>query len=152
MRTAKSFSASPIATSFKFWIGAIITALIELSAKLSGEPGSFLTTVAASRGELGVRFTAYAVLLTLSLVMVSGRAWARWPLLVIFGGVGTFSLVFEPISWMWEGGSASAFLASANMGTWVTIASRVAHIICVWAAIVFMFLTRESRSFHNFPR
>jgi hypothetical protein len=135
-----SLSSSVIATSFKFWIGAIVTALIELVVKLDMEPGSFLNTIGASGGELAVRFTAYAVLLALSLLMLSGRSWARWALLAIFGGLGTFSLIFEPIGWLWDGGSASAFLASADLGMWIMILSRAAHIICVWAAIVFMFL------------
>jgi hypothetical protein len=135
-----SLSSSATATSFKFWLGAIATALIELIVKLAIEPGSFLNTIGASGGELAVRFTAYAVLLALSLLMLSGRSWARWALLAIFGGLGTYSLAFEPIGWLMDGGSASAYLASADLSMWIMILSRVAHIICVWAAIVFMFL------------
>jgi hypothetical protein len=135
-----SRSSSATATSFKFWLGAIVTALTELVVKLAIEPGSVLSTVAASGGELAVRFTAYAVLLTLSLLMLSGRSWARWALLAIFGGLGTYSLVFEPIGWLIDGGSASAFLAAADLSMWIIIVSRLVHIICVWAAIVFMFL------------
>jgi hypothetical protein len=135
-----SLTYSATATSFKFWLGAIATALTELIVKLAIEPGSFLNTIGASGGELAVRFTAYAVLLALSLFMLSGRSWPRWALLTIFGGLGTFSLIFEPIGWLWDGGSASAFLASADLSMWIMILSRAAHIICVWVAIVFMFL------------
>jgi hypothetical protein len=128
-----------VATSFTLWMGAIATALIELVVKLAVEPGGFIYAVTASGKELAVRFTAYAVLLTLSLLMLTGRSWASWALLAIFGGLGTFSLVFEPIGWLLDGGSATGFLASANLAMWTMILSRIAHIACVWAAIFFMF-------------
>jgi hypothetical protein len=133
----------------RLWLGAIATALLELVAKLAIEPGSFTNAVAASGTELAVRFTAYAMLLTLSLLMLSGRSWARWALLFIFGGLGTFSLVFEPIAWLLDGGSVTGFLATADLATWVMILSRIAHIACVWGAIVFMFRPAAREHFRH---
>lgn len=127
------------AISHRFWLGAIATALIELVAKFALAPGGLFSAASASGAELALRGTAYAVLFTLSWLMRSGRAWARWALLIIFGLIGTLSLVVEPIVWIVEGGSVSTFLALADLGTWIMILSRVAHIACVWAATFFMF-------------
>jgi hypothetical protein len=128
-----------VSVSNWLWLSAIATALVELVVKLAIEPGGFWNAVSASWTEIAVRFTAYAVLLSLSLLMLSGRSWARWALLIIFGCLGTFSLVFEPIGWFLGGGSITDFLASANLALFTMILSRVAHIACVWAAIFFMF-------------
>src|SRR3954466_8840670 len=107
--------------SHRFWLGAIAAALVELLVKLAIEPGGFVNAATASGTELAVRFAAYALLRALSLAMLAGRAWARWALLIIFGGLGTFSLVFEPIGWLLDGNAVSAFLQSADLATWIMI-------------------------------
>ena len=90
------------AISHWLWLGAIATAIVERVVKLAIEPGGFRDAVAAGRTELAVRFTAYVVLPALSLMMLSGKSWARWALLIMVGGLGTVSLVFEPIVFMFR--------------------------------------------------
>ena len=134
-----SYSKGHAMISHRFWLGAIATALIELFVKFTVEAGGFLNAITSSWTELAIRFTAYALLLTLSFLMLAGRSSARWALLIIFGGLGTFSLVFEPVGWLLRGGSPIGFLASAEVSMWVMILSRIAHIACVWGAIFYMF-------------
>ena len=138
--TGRGRVPAAVYTSHLFWLGAIATAIIELVTRLATAPEGFVAATTSGWTELLVRFAAYALLLGLSLAMLSGRGWARWGLLIFFGGLGTFSLVFEPISWLMEGGSAGAFLAGADGATWIITISRIAHIVCVWAGVVFMFL------------
>lgn len=135
-----------VRTSHYFWIGAILTAVAELLVRLVVAPGGFAAAIAEGLPELAVRIVAYAVLLTLSMLMLSGRSWARWALLVIFGGLGTFSLVFEPLQWIAEGGSGAGFLAAADLPTWLMIVTRILHVACVWIGIVLMFMP-ESNAF-----
>lgn len=140
LNTTRTGAPASVRTSHLLWLAAIATAITELVTRLAVAPEGFVAAAAGSPTELAVRFAAYALLLGLSLAMLSGRGWARWALLIIFGGLGTFSLVFEPIGWLLEGGSVSAFLAGADGPTWIMTLSRVAHIACVWAGVVFMFL------------
>lgn len=138
-----------VRTSHLFWLGAIATAIIELATRLATAPEGFVAATTSGWTELLVRFAAYALLLGLSLAMFSGRGWARWALLIIFGGLGTFSLVFEPISWLMEGGSAGAFFTGADGASWIIIISRLAHIACVWVGVAFMFLPANRNYFRH---
>ncbi len=137
--------------SHLLWLGAIATALVELGGRLAQDPQGFVSSITGSGTELGLRFAAYALLLTLSLLMRSGRGWARRALLVVFGGLGTFSLIFEPVGWLMAGGSAATFLAKADAATWAMILSRVAHLLCVWGAILLMFAPTAHAFFTRRP-
>ena len=147
--TGRGHAPAAVRTSHLFWLGAIATAVIEVVARLATAPEGFVAAATDGWTDLLIRVAAYALLLGLSLTMLSGRGWARWALLLIFGGLGTFSLVFEPIGWLMAGGSAGAFLAAADVTTWIITISRVAHIVCVWAGIVFMFLPAASTYFRR---
>jgi len=138
-----------VQASVYFWIAAIVTAVIELVVRLGITPGGFGGAVAQGLPELGVRGLAYALLLTLSLFLLNGRNWARWALLIIFGVLGTFSLVFEPLQWLAEGGSVSNYWGSADAPTFIMAASRILHIACVWAGAVLMFLPPANAYFRT---
>ncbi|MET3898162.1 hypothetical protein ABIB57_002108 [Devosia sp. UYZn731] len=125
--------------SHVLWVGAIVAAIVELLTRLMSAPAGLWMALSEGATEVTVRCTAYAVLLSLSLLMLSGRSWSRWALLVIFGGLGTLSLVVEPVQWLLEGGSISHFIATADISIWVITVSRVAHVACVWAAVIAMF-------------
>jgi hypothetical protein len=99
----------------------------------AGEPlGSFAAPV-------GIRLLAFAVLIVLALAMRSGRGWSRWALLVLFGGLGTWSLVADPITFLLEGGTLAQVAASAGPWDVAFIVSRVIHLVSVWTAAVLMF-------------
>lgn len=130
---------APVRASRNLWWLAIATALVELGANLS-EGGGPLSSMLAGRGpELAVRFTAYLLLFGLSMAMAAGRSWARIALLLIFGVVGTLSLVMEPIGWLVAGGDAVGYLQGADARGWIVIVSRVAHLACVILAVMLMF-------------
>lgn len=128
-----------IRISHSLWLGAIATALVELVTRLSVAPGGFVAAATQNPTELLVRFSAYALLLALSLLMRSGRNWARIALTIIFGGLGTVSLIAEPVAWLLDGGSVAVFLSEASPDVWIMTVSRIAHIACVLAATVLMY-------------
>jgi hypothetical protein len=127
---------APIRLAFLFWLGAVAAAIIEVLVRFASEPGGFIAAVSSSYAEIGVRLSAYAILITLASLMRRGRNYARHLLTIIFGGLGIFSLTFEPVEWLADGGQVSTFLAGADAALWTMIVSRVAHILFVIAAIV----------------
>ncbi|SFD45196.1 hypothetical protein [Devosia psychrophila] len=128
-----------VKASFYLWVGAVVTAVAELSVRLVDAPEGFAAAVMTGVPELAVRGFAYILLLALGWFMLSGHNWARWTLLIIFGGLGTFSLVFEPLQWLAEGGAMDDFFATASTATWAMSVSRVLHVACVWSGVALMF-------------
>lgn len=89
--------------------------------------------------QLGLRFSIYTVLTVLVLALHTGRNAVRWAVAVLLGGIGTLSLVVEPLSWLAVGGSPTAFLATVDGPTLLITGLRVAHIAAVLAALVLLF-------------
>ncbi|TQM09593.1 hypothetical protein [Pseudonocardia kunmingensis] len=118
--------------SVLLWLTAIAAGAAEaLVYLLLPEPPTF--------PQLGARFAIYAVLTALVLSLRTGRNAARWAVAVLLGGVGTASLVIEPVSWLLDGGSPAAFLAGADVPTLLGAGLRVVHVVAVLTALVLMF-------------
>jgi hypothetical protein len=131
--------------SLSLWWLAIGMALVELAAPALGT-GNLSGTLNGRGVELAVRGTAFGFLVALSLQMARGRNWARLMLALIFGLVGTLSLVMEPIGWIAAGGRPLDYLARADVVDRIIVISRTAHLLCVLAATALMF-TPDSRRF-----
>ena len=140
--TANAVAARPaaipsvIGVAFVLWLGAVATAIVEVLVRFAIEPGGFTAAIADSGPEIPVRLTAYAILIALALLMRARRNFARHLLTLIFGGLGLFSLLVEPVQWATDGGDIAAFLGAADGAMWAMIVSRIAHIFCVVVAIV----------------
>jgi hypothetical protein len=131
--------------SLTLWWLAIGMALVEFVAPvlLTSEPAASFR----GRGvELATRGTAFGLLFLLSLQMARGSNWARVALTLLFGALGSLSLVIEPIGWIAAGGDVTAYLADADAAGWVEIAARLAHLLCVLVATSLMYAP-ESRSY-----
>lgn len=98
-------------------------------------------------GQLAARFAIYSVIVALMLALRTGRNVVRWALAVLLGGVGTVSLVIEPLSWLLAGGSPAAFFTSADGPTLLVTGLRVVHLLAVLAALVLMFRPRANAFF-----
>ena len=105
-----------------FWMGAVAAAIVEVLVRFATEPGGFVAAISSSSAEIGVRLAAHAILITLASLMRRGRNCARHLLTIVFGGLGIFSLTFEPIAWLADGGQVSTFLAGADPAMWAMIA------------------------------
>jgi hypothetical protein len=102
--------------------------------------------------ELVVRFSIYAALAVLVLALRSGRNAVRWTLTVVLGGVGTVSLIVEPLSWLLTGAAPAAilvtdFLVNADGPTLLIVGLRVAHIAAVIGALLLMFRPQANAFF-----
>lgn len=114
------------------WLVAILAGVAEALVHLAlpGPPAA---------GDLAVRFGIYLVLGALVLALGTGRNAVRWAVAVLMGGVGTLSLVVEPVGWLLAGGSPAAWLLSAEAPELLAAALRVLHLLAVVAALVLMF-------------
>lgn len=98
------------------------------------------------------RFAIYAVVVALVLALRTGRNAVRWALAVLLGGVGTLSLVIEPLSWLLADGSPTAFLTTADDPALLVAGLRVVHLVAVLTALVLMFRPRANAFFRAVPR
>jgi hypothetical protein len=125
--------------SVRLWLLAIAAGVFETAMVVveatSGQVGSAAEVAAG----LAVRLLAFTGLAYLATRLGQGRRWARVALAVLYGGLGTLSLVIGPVSWLAEGGSLGDAVAAVDLGSVLFAASRVVHLGAVIAAVVLMF-------------
>lgn len=130
----------PVRLSVSGWLAAIAAGVAEALARIwLPEP--------PTSGQLAVRFAIYVGLVALVLALLSGRSAVRWAVAVLLGGVGTLSLVMEPLSWLLTGGSPFAYLTTADAPTRLLVGLRVAHLAAVLVALALMFRPRANEFF-----
>jgi hypothetical protein len=125
--------------SFLLWLAAVAAGLFETA----------LVVVDATDGEVGsatqltvgvaVRLLVFTGLVYLAAQLRQGHNWARITLAVLYGGIGTLSLVIGPVTWLADGGSLADAVAAADLGSVLFAASRVVHLGAVIAALLLMF-------------
>ena len=98
-----------VRVSFLLWLTAVAMGVVETVIRLlysfSGGPDS---------SGLLIRVVVYATAVYMIAQMRSGRRWARLTLAVLLGGIGTLSLVIDPISWLATGNSLGEVFAQAD--------------------------------------
>jgi hypothetical protein len=80
-----------------------------------------------------------------------GKRWARLTLAILLGGIGTLSLVVDPISWLAEGNSLGEVFKEADLLFFIVAPIRVVHLAAVLGALVFMFLPAANDYFRSHP-
>jgi hypothetical protein len=78
-----------------------------------------------------------------------GNRWARLSLAVLLGGIGTLSLVIDPISWLAAGNSLSEIFTEADLLFFVMAPIRTVHLGAVIGALVLMFLPAANTYFRG---
>jgi hypothetical protein len=125
--------------SYRLWLAAVAAGLFETAlAVVDATDGQVGSTAAVAVG-VAVRLLAFTGLVALAVQLRRGRNWARVALALLYGGLGTLSLVIGPVTWLAEGGSLADALAGADLGSVLFAASRVVHLGAVIAALVLMF-------------
>ncbi|WP_219414086.1 hypothetical protein [Pseudonocardia nigra] len=132
----------PVRRSILLWLAAIGAGVAETLVR-------FAMPDPPAPADLAVRFTIYATLTALVLALRTGRDAVRWVVAVLLGGVGTLSLVVEPLSWWTAGGSVPAFLGAADGPTLLAAGLRLFHVVAVLAALVLMFRPRANAFFRR---
>lgn len=137
-------SAGPpaVTLSVALWLGAILAGVAETLVHLFEADPPTATAVTA-------RFGVYLVLAALVLSLRTGTNAVRWTVAVVLGGIGTLSLVIEPIGYLAGGGSAGAFLATAGWTDLAATGLRTLHVAEVLAALGLLFLPSSTAFFRN---
>jgi len=89
---------------------------------------------------VAIRVIIYVVVVYIIMQMRLGKRWARLAVAVLLGGIGTLSLVIDPILWLAGGNSVSEVFTEADLLFFIIAPIRVVHLAAVVTALVFMFL------------
>jgi hypothetical protein len=134
--------------SFLLWLAAVAAGVAEtVFGIINFDPAA---TEAISI--LGIRLVITAVLVYIIAQMRRGKIWARITLAVLLGGIGTLSLVFDPVSWLIEGNSLRELIQGADLAFIVFASIRGVHLAAVLAALVFMFRPAANNYFRAAAR
>jgi hypothetical protein len=152
---AAAFRLSPppgvpreVQASFLLWLAAVAAGVVEtvirviysLSVGSGGE---------ADIGGVVIRVIVYTVAVYVIAQMRLGKRWARLALAVLLGGIGTLSLVIDPISWLAAGNSLGEVFTQADLLFIFIAPIRAVHLAAVIAALVFMFLPAANDYFRR---
>ena len=135
-------SAEPprqLQASFWLWLVAVAAGLFETTLVVIESTAGEVGSAAVDAIGVTVRLLAFTALVYLAVRLRQGRNWARIALTVLYGGLGTLSLVIGPVTWLAEGGSLADIAAAANLGSVLFAASRVVHVAAIIAALILMF-------------
>jgi hypothetical protein len=124
-----------VQASFLLWLTAVAAGVIETIIRVISSLDGDLD----SSGLL-IRVIVYAVAVYVIAQMRLGKGWARLTLAVLLGGIGTLSLVIDPISWLAAGNSLREVFTEADLLFFLIAPIRVVHLAAVVAAMVLMFL------------
>jgi hypothetical protein len=96
-----------------------------------------------------IRLIVYTVAVYIIAQMRLGKRWARITLAVLLGGIGTLSLVIDPITWLAAGNSLREVFTQADLLFFIIAPIRAVHLAAVIAALVFMFLPAANNYFRR---
>jgi hypothetical protein len=139
-----------VRASFLLWLTAVAAGVVETVIRvidsLSAGPGS---GGEADVTGLAIRVIIYTVVVYVIFQMRLGKRWARITLAVLLGGIGTLSLVIDPISWLAGGNSLREVFTQADLLFVLIAPVRAVHLAAVVAAMVFMFLPAVNNYFRH---
>jgi hypothetical protein len=160
---AAAFKLSPppgvpkaVQASFLLWLTAVAAGVLETIIRAfdalamgwaSGSGGE--TDVTGAISGVVIRAIVYTLVVHIITRMRLGKRWARLTLAVLLGGIGTLSLVIDPISWLAGGNSLSEVFTQANLLFFLITPIRTVHLAAVIAALVLMFLPTANTYFRT---
>jgi len=137
-----------VQASFVLWLTAVAAGVLETIIRLI-----YSLSVGSSSGggadvtSLIFRVIVYTVAVYIIAQMRLGKRWARITVAVLLGGIGTLSLVIDPISWLAAGNSLGEVFTQADLLFFIVAPIRAVHLAAVIAALVFMFLPAANNYF-----
>jgi hypothetical protein len=114
--------------SFWCWLAAVAAGLLETILVVTDATAGEVGSAAEVAVGVTVRLLAFTGLVYMAVRLRQGKNWARIALAVLYGGLGTLSLVIGPLTWLIQGGSLADAIAAADLGLYC---SRPAG-SCTW--------------------
>jgi len=145
-----------VQASFLLWLTAVAAGVLETIIRIidalamglaSGSGGE--TDVTGVISGVVIRMIVYTLVVYIITRMRLGKRWARITLAVLLGGIGTLSLVIDPISWLASGNSLSDVFTEADLLILLIAPIRTIHLAAVIAALVLMFLPSANTYFRT---
>jgi hypothetical protein len=145
-----------VQASFLLWLTAVAAGVLETIIRIidelaigwaSGSGGQ--TDVTGMISGVVIRMIVYTLVVYIITRMRLGKRWARLTLAALLGGIGTLSLVIDPISWLAGGNSLSDVFTQANLLFVLIAPIRIVHLAAVIAALVLMFLPAANTYFRG---
>jgi hypothetical protein len=145
-----------VQASFLLWLTAVAAGVLETIIRIidalamglaSGSGGE--TDVTGVISGVVIRMIVYTLVVYIITQMRLGKRWARITLAVLLGGIGTLSLVIDPISWLAGGNSLSDVFTEADLLILLIAPIRTIHLAAVIAALVLMFLPSANTYFRT---
>jgi hypothetical protein len=145
-----------VQASFLLWLTAVAAGVLETIIRVidalamgwaSGSGGE--TDLTGTLSNVVIRVIVYTLVVYIITRMRLGRRWARMTLAVLLGGIGTLSLVIDPISWLAGGNSLSEVFTEANLLFFVIAPIRAVHLAAVIAALALIFLPAANTYFRR---
>ena len=139
-----------VQASFLLWLTAVAAGVVETIIRVIDS----LAVGPGSGGEadvtgVAIRVIVYTVVVYIIAQMRLGKRWARLSLAVLLGGIGTLSLVIDPILWLAGGNSLREVFTQADLLFYLVAPIRIVHLAAVIAALVFMFLPAANDYFRR---
>jgi hypothetical protein len=145
-----------VQASFLLWLTAVAAGVLETIIRVfdalamgwaSGSGGE--TDVTGTISGVVIRVIVYTLVVYIITRMRLGKRWARLTLAVLLGGIGTLSLVIDPISRLAEGNSLSEVFTEADLLFFLIAPIRTVHLAAVIAALALMFLPAANTYFRT---
>jgi hypothetical protein len=145
-----------VQASFLLWLTAVAAGVLETIIRVidalamgfaSGSGGE--TDVTGVISGVVIRVIVYTLVVYIITRMRLGKRWARLTLAVLLGGIGTLSLVIDPILWLAGGNTLSEIITEANLLFFLIAPIRIVHLAAVIAALVLMFLPAANTYFRT---
>jgi hypothetical protein len=142
--------------SFLLWLTAVAAGVLETIIRVidalaigwvSGSGGE--TDLTGVISGVVIRVIVYTLVVHIITRMRLGKRWARLTLAVLLGGIGSLSLVIDPILWLAGGNSLSDVFTEANVLFYLIAPIRSVHLAAVIAALVLMFLPAANTYFRT---
>ncbi len=140
---------SDIQKSYLLWLVAIGAGLFEMAVAVtqmlsSGSEAGFGIMI-----QVGIRSLIFAALGYVIVKMRRGKHWARIVLTILLGGIGTVSLLIDPIQWLLEGNSLDTAFTGMTVSSSLFGISRIVHLASVVAALIFMYRPSANKYFNS---
>jgi hypothetical protein len=145
-----------VQASFLLWLSAVAAGVLETIIRTID--ASAMGWIWGSGGETDatgvisgvvIRVIVYTLVVYIITRMRLGKRWARLSLAVLLGGIGTLSLVIDPILWLAGGNSLSEVFTQANLLFFLIVPIRSVHLVAVIAALALMFLPAANTYFRG---
>jgi hypothetical protein len=145
-----------VQASFLLWLTAVAAGILETSIRVIdtfamnwASGGSGETDLTGTISGVLIRLIVYTLVVYVITRMRLGNRWARLSLAVLLGGIGTLSLVIDPISWLAAGNSLSEVFTEADLLFFLIAPIRTVHLGAVIGALVLMFLPAANTYFRG---